>query len=41
MVEDGVYGGTTCGPVAKEIYKAILEQERPTPDKPQTLAKSQ
>jgi penicillin-binding protein 2 len=39
MVEDGVYGGTTCGPVAHDIYSAILEQERSAPGKPQTLAK--
>ena len=39
MVENGVYGGTTCGPVAHDIYSAILEQERSAPGKPQTLAK--
>jgi penicillin-binding protein 2 len=40
MVEDGVYGGPTCGPVVHDIYSAILEQERAAPDKPQTLAKN-
>jgi penicillin-binding protein 2 len=40
MVEDGVFGGTTCGPVAREIYKAILEQERSAPRKPQSLAQN-
>ena len=27
-VEDGASGGTTCAPVAKKIYEAILESER-------------
>ncbi len=40
MVEDGVYGGTTCGPVAHDIYSAILEEERSAPGKPQTLAQT-
>jgi hypothetical protein len=40
MVENGVYGGTTCGPVAHDIYSAILELERSAQDKPQTLAKN-
>lgn len=40
MVEDGVYGGETCAPVARDIYAALLEQERLAPGKPQTLAKS-
>lgn len=28
MVESGSYGGTTCAPIAKKIYEAILERER-------------
>ena len=31
-------GGTTCGPVAKEIYTFIRDRERSVPGKPQTLA---
>jgi cell division protein FtsI/penicillin-binding protein 2 len=27
MVESGISGGGTCGPVAREIYTAILKQE--------------
>jgi penicillin-binding protein 2 len=38
MVENGVYGGTTCGPVARQIYSAILEQERSNAAKAQALA---
>ena len=40
MVENGVWGGETCGPVAHDIYAALLEQERSVPGKPQTLAKN-
>lgn len=29
MVEDGASGGDTCSPVAKPIYKALLERDRP------------
>lgn len=28
MVENGIAGGATCAPVAREIYQALLEQER-------------
>jgi penicillin-binding protein 2 len=28
MVENGAAGGQTCGPVAAEVYRALLEQER-------------
>jgi penicillin-binding protein 2 len=38
MVENGVSGGLTCAPVAKEIYKVIVEQERSVPGRPQALA---
>jgi penicillin-binding protein 2 len=38
MVENGEYGGTTCAPVAHDIYAAILERERVT--KRDTLAKA-
>jgi penicillin-binding protein 2 len=38
MVEDGTYGGPTCGPVAHDIYGAILERERSNAAKPGTLA---
>jgi len=31
MVESGVSGGRTCGPVAREIYKAITEREKGSP----------
>ena len=40
MVENGVWGGETCGPVAHAIYAALLEQERSAPGKPQTLARN-
>jgi penicillin-binding protein 2 len=30
MVENGTAGGQTCGPVAAEVYRALLEQERNT-----------
>jgi len=38
MVENGEYGGTTCAPVARDIYAAILERERAA--KRDTLAKA-
>jgi len=28
MVEDGTFGGPTCGPIAHDIYTAILEKEK-------------
>ena len=28
MVEHGIFGGTTCAPMAKEIYEAILKAEQ-------------
>ena len=40
MVENGTSGGDTA-PVARDIYTAILEQERSAPGKPQTLARNQ
>ena len=40
MVENGDFGGTTCAPVAKKVYTAILEQERSNAAKVQTLARS-
>jgi penicillin-binding protein 2 len=39
MVEDGDSGGTTCGPVAREIYKAIRDRSA-TAGKTQTLAQT-
>jgi penicillin-binding protein 2 len=38
MIENGVSGGLTCAPVAKKIYTAILERERPA--KPPTVAQN-
>jgi penicillin-binding protein 2 len=38
MVEDGQFGGSTCAPVAKEIYKAILKREHSGLGRPPTLA---
>jgi penicillin-binding protein 2 len=36
MVENGASGGTTCAPIAREVYEAILKQEQqrqvPKPD---------
>jgi cell division protein FtsI/penicillin-binding protein 2 len=40
MVEDGTSGGTTCGPVAHDIYAAILEWERSNASKLGTLAQN-
>jgi penicillin-binding protein 2 len=40
MVEDGASGGETCSPVAKPIYTALLERERPRPAKGETMAKA-
>lgn len=28
MVEDGTWGGTTCAPIARKVYAAILEMEK-------------
>ncbi len=28
MVEEGEWGGTTCAPVARKIYEALLASER-------------
>jgi penicillin-binding protein 2 len=38
MVEDGVYGGPTCAPVAEHIYEAILKREQSGLPKPAALA---
>jgi cell division protein FtsI/penicillin-binding protein 2 len=38
MVENGEFGGTTCGPVAGKIYAAIVDQERSKAAKAQALA---
>ncbi len=38
MVEDGNFGGPTCAPVARQIYEAILDRERPGWRKSATLA---
>ena len=40
MVENGDFGGTTCAPVAHDIYAAILERERSNASKPGTLAQN-
>jgi penicillin-binding protein 2 len=40
MVEDGASGGETCSPVARPIYSALLERERPHPAKGETMAKA-
>jgi len=40
MVENGASGGTTCAPVAKHIYEAILERERSNAAKPGNLAQN-
>ena len=39
MVEGGAGGGVTCGPVAKNIYKAIQDQENHPKLKPQNMAR--
>jgi penicillin-binding protein 2 len=39
MVEDGASGGETCAPVARPIYAALLERDRPRPAKGETMAK--
>jgi len=39
MVEGGSSGGGTCGPVAKNIYKAIQDQENRPKTKPQNMAR--
>jgi penicillin-binding protein 2 len=38
MVEDGVFGGPTCAPVAEKIYEAILKRERESPSRASSLA---
>jgi penicillin-binding protein 2 len=38
MVEDGAGGGTTCAPVARKIYEAILKEEQGLAPKAQTVA---
>jgi penicillin-binding protein 2 len=40
MVENGVTGGTTCAPVAHNIYLAIQERERSNPGKSGILAQN-
>jgi penicillin-binding protein 2 len=40
MVEDGTSGGDTCSPVARPIYMALLERDRPRPAKGETMAKA-
>jgi penicillin-binding protein 2 len=40
MVEGGSSGGGTCAPIAQKIYTAILDQERSSARKPQTLAQN-
>jgi penicillin-binding protein 2 len=39
MVENGQSGGGTCSPVAKMIYTALLERDRPHSKKNETMAK--
>jgi penicillin-binding protein 2 len=39
MVENGTFGGPTCGPIAHDIYEAILEKEKSGAAKPLALAK--
>jgi len=38
MVEDGLFGGTTCAPMAEQIYEAILKREQSGAARPATLA---
>jgi penicillin-binding protein 2 len=40
MVEEGASGGGTCSPVAKPIYTALLERDKPRPTKGETMAKA-
>ncbi len=40
MVEDGASGGDTCSPVARPVYTALLEREKPRPGKGETMAKA-
>jgi hypothetical protein len=30
MVENGVSGGKTCAPIAKEIYEALISRDKQT-----------
>lgn len=39
MVENGRSGGSTCAPVAKQVYTAILESRRKAAARPQPLAR--
>jgi penicillin-binding protein 2 len=39
MVEDGQFGGPTCGPVAQRIYEAIIKMEQSKKPRP-TLARN-
>jgi cell division protein FtsI/penicillin-binding protein 2 len=39
MVENGAFGGTTCAPVAHQIYLAILDRERMDSAKGHTVAR--
>ncbi len=40
MVEDGLFGGTTCAPIAEQIYEAILKRERSGAARPAALARN-
>jgi penicillin-binding protein 2 len=40
MVEGGSSGGGTCAPIARKIYTAIQERDRPGTGKTETLAKA-
>jgi len=40
MVEEGASGGGTCSPVAKPIYTALLERDKPRPTKGETMAEA-
>ncbi len=40
MVEDGDFGGTTCAPVAAEIYDAIYKMERSSKLRPSNFARN-
>ena len=33
MVENGASGGTTCAPIAREVYEAILKLEQSNPSR--------
>lgn len=40
MVEDGASGGTTCAPVARKIYEAIVKEEQGLSPKAATVAQN-